>query len=217
MEAPEGWSELSPYKWKQVEPGSRGEKKTLFGLCRACMQGDCATLVHMEDGVVVKVEGRPGAPPNWGTLCPKGNSEIMALYNPYRVKAPMIRTNPEKGLDVDPRWREVTWDEALDYTAERLKEVRAKDPSGLIVCEGWGQRDTILRRLLATPSAPRMKPAPTGRGARSIFPPVGSRGLSGGHRRPGALPVPHYHGPVPGRISGLSRACAGSRGRLQEE
>ena len=30
MKAPEGWSELSPYKWKQVEPGSRGEKKTLF-------------------------------------------------------------------------------------------------------------------------------------------------------------------------------------------
>jgi len=42
----------------------------------------------------------------------------MALYNPYRIKAPMIRTNPEKGLDVDPKWKEVTWDEALDYAAE---------------------------------------------------------------------------------------------------
>ena len=145
MKAPEGWSELSPYKWNQVEPGSRGEKKTLFGLCRACMQGDCATLVHMEDGVVVKVEGNPGAPPNWGTLCPKGNAEIMALYNPYRIKAPMIRTNPEKGLDVDPKWKEVTWDEALDYAAEGLKKVREKDPRGLVICEGWGQRDTILR------------------------------------------------------------------------
>jgi len=146
MKPPAGWPELSPYKWKQVDPGSKGEKKTLFGLCRACMQGDCATLVHMEDGIVVKVEGNPDAPPNWGTLCPKGNAEIMALYNPYRIKAPMIRTNPEKGLDVDPKWKEVTWDEALDYAAEGLKKVREKDPRGLVVCEGWGQRDTILRK-----------------------------------------------------------------------
>ncbi len=145
MKPPEGWSELSPYKWKQVEPGSKGEKKTLFGLCRACMQGDCATLVHMEDGVVVRIEGNPDAPPNWGTLCPKGNAEIMALYNPYRIKAPMIRTNPEKGLDVDPKWKEVSWDEALDYAAAGLKKVREKDPRGLVICEGWGQRDTILR------------------------------------------------------------------------
>ncbi len=146
MKSWQGWSEPSRYKWKQVDPGSGGERKTLFGLCRACMQGDCATLVHMEDGIVVRVEGRPDAPPNWGTLCSKGNAEIMALYNPYRVKAPMIRTNPAKGLDVDPMWKEVTWDEALDYAADGLKKVREKDPRGLVICEGWGQRDTILRQ-----------------------------------------------------------------------
>ncbi|HVN95396.1 MAG TPA: molybdopterin-dependent oxidoreductase [Syntrophorhabdaceae bacterium] len=146
MKLPEGWSHQSPYKWKKVDPASQGEKKTLFGLCRACMQGDCSTLVHMEDGIVVKVEGNPDAPPNWGTLCAKGNAEVMALYNPYRIKAPMVRTNPEKGLDVDPKWKEVTWEEALDYTAEKLKEIREKDPRGLVICEGWGQRDTILRK-----------------------------------------------------------------------
>ncbi|MCX8022559.1 MAG: molybdopterin-dependent oxidoreductase [Syntrophorhabdaceae bacterium] len=136
----------APNRWKKVDPSSIGEKKTLFGLCRACMQGDCATLVHMEDGIVVRVEGNPDAPPNWGTLCPKGNAEIMALYNPYRIKTPMIRTNPEKGLDVDPMWKEVTWDEALDYAAEGLRKIREKDPRGLIICKGWGQRDTIMRK-----------------------------------------------------------------------
>ena len=146
LKVPEGWSELSPYRWREVDPASEGKKETLFGLCRACMQGDCATLVHLEDGIVVRVEGNPDAPPNWGTLCPKGNAEIMALYNPYRIKAPMIRTNPEKGLDVDPKWREVTWDEALNYAAEGLGKVREKDPRGLVICEGWGQRDTILRQ-----------------------------------------------------------------------
>jgi anaerobic selenocysteine-containing dehydrogenase len=141
-----GWFESSHYRWKEVDPGVKGEKKVLYGLCRACMQGDCATLVHLEDGVVVRVEGNPDAPPNYGTLCPKGNAEIVALYNPYRIKTPMIRTNPEKGLDVDPMWKEVTWDEALDFAAQGLKRVREKDPRGLVICEGWGQRDTILRQ-----------------------------------------------------------------------
>jgi len=140
------WFESSPYRWKEVDPGAKGEKQVLYGLCRACMQGDCATLVHLEDGVVARVEGNPDAPPNYGTLCPKGNAEILALYNPYRIKTPMIRTNPEKGLDVDPMWKEATWDEALDFAAEGLKRVREKDPRGLVICEGWGQRDTILRQ-----------------------------------------------------------------------
>ncbi len=95
-------STSEPYKWKTVDPKAKGERKVLFGICGSCMQRDCATLVHLEDGIVVKSEGNPEAPPNYGTLCPRGNSEIMGLYNPYRVKAPMVRTNPEKGLDVDP-------------------------------------------------------------------------------------------------------------------
>jgi len=140
------WFEPAPYQWKAVDPNSKGKRETLYGLCRACMQGDCSTLVHLEDGVVVMVEGNPNTPPNFGKLCPKGNSEIIALYNPYRIKTPMIRTNPEKGLEVDPMWKEVSWDEALDYTAERLQQIRDKDPRGLVICEGWGQRDTILRK-----------------------------------------------------------------------
>ena len=137
--------ESSPYQWKEVDPEEKGKQRTQYGLCRGCMQGDCGTLVHLEDGVVVKIEGNPETPSSYGNLCGKGGAEIMGHYNPYRIKTPLIRTNPEKGLDVDPKWKEVTWDEALDTVAERLKKVKEKDPRGLVVCEGWGQRDTMLR------------------------------------------------------------------------
>jgi len=134
----------SPYKWEKVDPSKAGEKKTLFGICRHCMQGDCSTLVHMEDGVVVKVEGN-NIPPNFGSLCPRGNAAIMSMYNPYRVKTPLMRTNPEKGLDVDPMWKEITWDEALDITAAKLKEAYEYDPRSIVINEGWGMKDTLLR------------------------------------------------------------------------
>ena len=58
------------------------------GLCKMCMQGDCQTRVHVVDGVVVKVEGDPRAVQNVGTLCPRGNSAIAQMYNPWRVKSP---------------------------------------------------------------------------------------------------------------------------------
>jgi anaerobic selenocysteine-containing dehydrogenase len=139
----------SGYGWNDVGPSEKGTRKTLFGICSQCMQHDCATLVHMEDGLVVGVEGNPASPPNYGSLCPRGNAQIMGLYNPHRVKTPLVRTNPEKGLDVDPMWKEVTWDEALDLVAEKLRAVREKDPRGLLVCEGFSDRETILRNPFA--------------------------------------------------------------------
>ncbi len=137
----------STYRWQPVNLAEKGKEETLFGICGACMQRDCATLVHIKDGVVVKIEGNPDSPPNFGGLCGRAHAQIMALYNPYRVKNPLVRTNPEKGLDIDPMWKEVTWDEAMSIIAEKLKKIREKDPRGLVICEGFGDSDTILRTL----------------------------------------------------------------------
>jgi anaerobic selenocysteine-containing dehydrogenase len=68
----------------------------------------------------------------------------MGLYNPYRVKTPLKRTNPKKGLHEDPGWVEISWDEALDMVAERLKAIRETDPRKLVVWEGWGCSDSLF-------------------------------------------------------------------------
>lgn len=57
-------------------------------------------------------------------ICPKGNAGIMALYDADRLKQPLRRTNPEKGIGVDPRWKAVSWDEAYDAIVSRLKALR---------------------------------------------------------------------------------------------
>jgi anaerobic selenocysteine-containing dehydrogenase len=110
------------------------------GVCFMCTQSDCITQVHVVDGVVIKVEGNPKSITNKGTLCPRGNSAIMTLYNPWRVKAPMKRTNPTKSLTADPKWVEITWDEALNTIADRLKKVKADDPRKAVFIDGFGTR-----------------------------------------------------------------------------
>ncbi len=94
---------------------------------------ECGLLARRIGGRVVKFEGHPGHPRNRGKLCPKGMAQIMAVYDPNRVKAPLVRTN-EKG--VPGKWRQATWDEALELVADRITEARKKDPRLLIWQKG---------------------------------------------------------------------------------
>jgi len=91
------------------------------------------------DGVVVKIEGNPASAVGKGRLCGKGVSGLMCHDDPNRLRVPLRRTNPHKGLDQDPRWKEIGWDEALDEIATVLKRVRAEDPRKLLI-----QRTTTL-------------------------------------------------------------------------
>lgn len=106
------------------------EDKLIPTYCQQCNAG-CPDLlkVHVVNGVAVGIE------PNWdmakihpadAKVCVKAYGLIQKNYNPNRVKAPMKRTNPKKGKDEDPGWVEISWDEALNMLAERLKKVREK-------------------------------------------------------------------------------------------
>ncbi|MBI2916871.1 MAG: molybdopterin-dependent oxidoreductase [Chloroflexi bacterium] len=98
--------------------------------CNECYN-TCPVMVTVEDGVVVRIEGNAEAPYTEGRLCPKGNAALMRVYDPHRLKTPLKRTNPEKGIGVDPRWQEISWDEALDAVTDKLKHVLATNPKGL--------------------------------------------------------------------------------------
>jgi anaerobic selenocysteine-containing dehydrogenase len=115
------------------------EDRWVQSACKMCLHG-CGILVHIEDGVVTKIEGDPTNPDNLGKLCPKGNVGMLRLYDPRRVKAPMVRTNPRKGPGEDPGWREISWDEAMDIVTEKLKPIRESDPRKLLVASGDFQR-----------------------------------------------------------------------------
>ena len=129
------------------------------GVCKMCMQGDCFMRVHVVDGVVVSVEGDPRAPTNQGTLCSRGAASIMQLYNPWRIKAPLKRTNPNKGLNEDPGFVEISWDEAIQTVADRFKAAADDDPRKIVYCSGFGVRDLFASRILNTIGSPNNVPS----------------------------------------------------------
>jgi len=101
-------------------------------MCARCY-AVCAMRVHRIDGVAVEIQGEPGSTLGAeGGLCPKGFSSLQVLYDPNRLNVPLRRTNPEKGIGVDPKWKEITWDEAFDEIIPRMKKIIEEDSRKLI-------------------------------------------------------------------------------------
>lgn len=127
-----------------AEGTTRTGRTQRFGICRMCMEAECGTIVTEENGVVVDVNGNPDCLSNQGTMCSRGKSIILSLYNPYRIKAPMKRTNPQKGFDVDPGWVEISWDEALNTVADVFRPIIQENPLELCLATGFSLMDFWL-------------------------------------------------------------------------
>lgn len=112
-----------------------------YGHCHMCMRRSCPNLYRVENGIVVEVMGNPECPTTQGALCGKGHAIIQNTYNPYRVKAPMKRTNPVKALDNDPQWVEISWDEAYKIVVDKFQKIHDKDPRRLLYQVGFGDMD----------------------------------------------------------------------------
>ncbi len=85
--------------------------------CCFCGQ-QCGIQLKVRDNRVVGFEPWEEFPFNRGMLCPKGVKRYLQNEHPDRLKAPLLRT--------DSGFREASWDEALDLTARRLRELQER-------------------------------------------------------------------------------------------
>src|SRR5437867_9470394 len=88
----------------------------------------CSLELHIKDDYVYKVTSPFDGVVNHGNLCVKGRFGYDFIYNQDRITVPLIRKTPQapgartQAFDRS-QWREASWDEALDYTADRLVEI----------------------------------------------------------------------------------------------
>jgi anaerobic selenocysteine-containing dehydrogenase len=102
---------------------SASEVKAVRGYCALCT-AHCATIATVEDGRVTRLDPDYDHP-NGGVMCLKGKAAPELVDNSERLNFPLKRTRPK--TDADPGWQRVSWDEALDDIARRLKVVRERD------------------------------------------------------------------------------------------
>ena len=89
--------------------------------CRECA-ASCGLIAETRDGRTIKLEGNPEHPLNKGALCARGQSALQGLYNPDRIRGPMVK---EGGA-----WKTTTWDNALALLSQKLGEAKSRGTAG---------------------------------------------------------------------------------------
>ena len=95
-------------------------KKLVPTVCHSGCGLVCGLLAHVEDGILTKVEAQDMPDPKYRHICARGLSTIQMIYHPDRLKYPMKRVG-ERG---EGKWERISWDEALDTIADKLKTIR---------------------------------------------------------------------------------------------
>ncbi len=112
-------------------------------LCEICVN-KCAALARVEKGIVTKLDPNPYSPKSKNMLCPRGNAGIQALYDPDRLKYPLIRTG-EKGSG---KFKRATWDEANAYIKEKMVRILDEEKdnrSTFLFCAGEGMAEHTFK------------------------------------------------------------------------
>jgi len=128
--------------------------------CSVC-SGGCAMQAYVDHGRLVHLAGNPHDlaagdpfdPDAGGRLCVKGYTAVKTLYDPDRVKYPMKRTNPNKGMGEDPGFVKISWEEAIDLAAEGLNDVIDQyGPESFLVLNRSHPHSVRLGRAIGTPN-----------------------------------------------------------------
>jgi anaerobic selenocysteine-containing dehydrogenase len=119
-----GMNALRPAKAEAAETGTVTYRPSA---CLGCTTW-CAieAKVQTDGGIsrVVDIKGNRKSVSNAGYVCPRGRMNIQQMYDPDRVKVPMMRTNLTKGKFVDPAFVPVSWDDATTAIAEEMLDMR---------------------------------------------------------------------------------------------
>ncbi len=115
-----------------------GIKKVITTCTRDC-PNTCGLEATVEGGRLVRLRGSEKHPLTRGLACHKASKYIGRIYSKERITTPMMRGKST--------WRQISWDEALDVIAEKMKMIRAEDgPEAILYYQGYGER-TALKLL----------------------------------------------------------------------
>ncbi len=118
----EGYSQFSGNKLKAVP-----------SICGQC-PSRCAILGYLDEDRLVKIEGQPTSIRNQGKVCAKGQTGATKVYDPDRILSPLKRV----GKRGEGQWKQISWDEALDDLAGRLKKFHDDGtPEKFVFHHGW--------------------------------------------------------------------------------
>jgi len=133
-----------------TDPDSDGDE-VIPTFCELCFW-KCGVLAHVKDGRVTKIKGNPKDPLSRGHLCPRGAGGTGLLYDPDRLKKPMIRVD-KRGSQ---QFEEVSWDAALNEVAENFERIKARWGAGSLALFSHGYGGNWMKHLFKAYGSPNI-------------------------------------------------------------
>jgi len=114
-------------------------------VCFNC-ESACGLLAYVDRETleIKKFEGNPVHPGSRGRNCAKGPATLNQVYDPERILHPLKRV----GARGEGRWKRITWDEALDEIAARMRESRLQRRDGIMYHVGRPGEDGFTNRCI---------------------------------------------------------------------
>ena len=125
------------------QASEKDQIRYMFSACDMCFN-KCGLIARVEDGVVKKLDPNPKSFKSRGMLCARGNAGVKQLYDPDRLKYPLLR----KGERGEGKWQRLSWDQALDYAAEQLDRIgRQYTRCGFLFMAGTDMQSTFVHQF----------------------------------------------------------------------
>lgn len=118
----------------EAYPGSN----TVKTICTHCAVG-CGIKAEVQNGVWVRQEVAQDHPISRGGFCCKGASAIDMVTSEKRLTSPMKR--------VGGKWQKISWDQAMDEVASKLKSIRENDGPDALHLNGSAKVSTEMAYL----------------------------------------------------------------------
>jgi len=137
-------SELSKARAGDAEglvPARLAPQRVAKSICGYCSTG-CSLDVHVRDGQAVNLAPSAAYPVNDGAACPKGWDALAPLRANDRARRPLLRQR--RGSRLQP----ASWDSALDFFVDRMRDVQTRHGAASAAFLGTGQMPTEELALL---------------------------------------------------------------------
>ncbi len=114
-----------------------------YTVCDMCFNR-CAAVARVRDGRVIQLDPNPNFIKSRAMICARGAAGVAQLYDPDRIKQPLLRV----GKRGEGKWKPVSWDEALDLGASKLLEVGGKHTRcGVVFSVGADMQTQFAKRF----------------------------------------------------------------------
>ena len=148
-------------------------ERSVITTCAYCGVG-CSFKAELNGDQLVRMVPYKHGKANRGHSCVKGRFAYGYASHTDRILNPMIRDR------IDQPWREVTWEEAIGFTATRLRDIQAKHGKqaigGITSSRCTNEETYLVQKMIRavfgnnnTDTCARVCHSPTGYGLRTTF------------------------------------------------